>query len=91
MEQNTISLQEVRVYRVLRAQPETWFTNIELHEHVKASDRTVRAMTLKFMRLGLVDLMELFPGYRYRWSEKAAKRNRTYLDRLEAAAEILPE
>jgi hypothetical protein len=26
-------------------------------------------------RLGLVDLAEVFPAHRYRWSEKAAKRN----------------
>ena len=44
---------------------------------------------VRFVRAGLVDQAEVFPGHRYRFSGMAEKRNRTLLERLARAEEVL--
>jgi hypothetical protein len=89
MEKNEISFQEVQVYAALAEAKGKWLTNAEICKQVdNVSARTVRAVTLKFTRLGLVDLAEVFPAHRYRWSEKAGKRNASYTLRLQNAREV---
>lgn len=89
MEQNEISQHEVEVYRVLRLNPTLWMTNIVIAERAPAiSPRTVRAKTAKFVALGLIDVAEVFPGHRYRLSDKGRQRNAAYLTRLENAASV---
>ena len=88
MERNEISIQEVRVYCALK-QASSWLTNAELaHLAAPISTRTVRAITLKFVRLQLVDQAEVFPAHRYRLADKAAQRNGGYQRRLDTAAEV---
>lgn len=89
VERNEISRHEVEVFRVLSVHAEHWKTNAELAAECRdVSPRTVRAMTLKFVRLGLLDQAELFPAHKFRLSAQAAKRNRGYSDRLKQAADV---
>ena len=88
-EHNQVSIQEVRIFVFLEASPGLWLTNKAIAAaNTEVAPRSVRAYTAKFVKLGLVDQAELFLGYQYRWSEKAAKRNRAYLQRLQEAAKI---
>jgi hypothetical protein len=86
MEKNEISIQEVKVF--LGLQSGDWVTNEVLSQKLKIPARTVRQKTKKFVDLGLCDVAEVFPGHRYRLSEKADKRNFSYLNRLKLAREI---
>jgi predicted transcriptional regulator len=88
MERNEISIQEAKVYKHLRNNPQSWMTNRDIELAVNIPARTVRAETLKLVKLGIIDQRELFPGHRYRWCDKANKRNTGYLQRLEQAAEM---
>jgi hypothetical protein len=92
-ERNEISIREVEVYRVLagaRHCPERWLTNAEISSRVPAAAlSTVRALTRKFVRLGLVDRANVSPGHRFRWSANAETRNTAYCLRLEQAHTIL--
>jgi hypothetical protein len=89
VERNEISRQEVEVFRVLSAHASQWMTNADIAaECDRVAARTVRAVTQKLVHLGILDLAEVFPGHRFRLSEKAAKRNRGYADRLRRVAEV---
>lgn len=87
MESNEISIQECRVFQALRGTRE-WMSNAEISDFARVAPRTVRAKTRKFVDLGLCDLAEVFPGHRYRLSQKADKRNLSYLKRLEDAVTV---
>ncbi len=87
MERNEISRHEVAVFKVLV--DGGWLTSRDLAERASVAPRTARAHALKLVKLGIVDQAEVFPAHRYRLSEFAAKRNRTYMDRLRQAAEVL--
>jgi hypothetical protein len=85
MEQNEISIHEVRFYRALCHNPETWLTANDLATLSNIAGRTARAFALKFVNLGILDLAEVYPAHRYRLSKKASKRNKAYVVRLETA------
>jgi DNA-binding transcriptional ArsR family regulator len=88
MEKSEISLHEIRVFKAVK-DAGRWITNHEIASAAgKISERTVRAHTLKLVKLGLIDQAEVFPSHRYRLAEKAAKRNGSYLIRLTKAAEV---
>ena len=87
-ERSEISLHEVKLFRALKAKPDKWFTNEELSAECKFSGRTVRAHTSRFVKLGILDQAEVFPAHRYRFSQKANRRNVAYLQRLEQADEV---
>jgi predicted ArsR family transcriptional regulator len=65
-----------------------WLTGAEIAKKSGVVPRTVRAHLLKLVNLGLLDVAEVFPAHRYRISEKAEKRNASYIKRLDAAAEV---
>jgi hypothetical protein len=86
-ERSEISRHEIEVFRILKQGG--WFTNAQIAEQADSvAPRTVRAITLKLVRLGLVDQAEVFPAHRFRLSDVADKRNRGYFDRLVRAAEV---
>lgn len=93
MERNEISIYELKIYNHLRANPNSWFTHRDLASAVGFAERTVRAHVLRFVKLGIIDRVEVFPAYRYKLSSKAAKRNQAYVQKLERASEVfgLPE
>ena len=89
MERDEITKHEVKVYRVISQNPEKWFSNQEIADRLNGvSGRTIRLHTKRFVQLGLVDLAEVFPRHKYRWSAKADKRNYSYLSRLKQADEV---
>jgi len=87
MEKADVSLHEVRVFQLLRANPKRWFTNVEIANEAQVARRTARLHTLRFVKLGLLDLAQVFPGHRYRWAQKSSNRNAAYVLRLEKAME----
>ncbi len=88
MGKSEISLHEIKIAKVIRT-ANKWISNKEIAAMVGAiSERTVRAHTLRLVHLGLLDQAEVFPAHRYRWAEKADKRNSAYLLRLTQAAEV---
>lgn len=87
MERNEISVHEARAFVVLRKE-HSWITSKELAERAEIAGRTARSFMLKFVRLGIVDIAEVFPGHRYRLSEKARSRNAAYFQRLEMALDV---
>lgn len=88
IERNEVSIHEVRVFLALHSRPDEWLTNKEIADAAKVAGRTARMHTLRFVRLGLLEQAEVFPAHRYRWSEKAEKRNVAYSQRLYRAAEV---
>lgn len=87
-ERNEVSRHEVEVFRVLSLSAD-WVTNRDIQSRCDGvAARTVRATTLRLVRLGVLDQAEVFPAHRYRLAPKADKRNRGYFDRLTRAAEV---
>jgi len=92
MERNEISLHEIKIAQALRLNSGKWLTHKQIQQIAGAvSDRTVRAKTIKFVELGLIDVAEVFPAHRYQWSEHAKRRNTAYLNRLDKALEVFGE
>lgn len=88
MERNEISLHEMKVYRVFTTNPDQWVTNTEVSMRSGVAPRTARAHTFKLVALGILDQAEVFPAHRFRLSTKAAKRNKSYMQRLEQSAAV---
>jgi hypothetical protein len=88
MEGNEISIHETRAFLVFLKSNGKWIPSKELAKGANIAERTARAYCLKFTKLGLVDLAEVFPAHKYRLSEKANKRNAAYFSRLEKACEV---
>lgn len=82
-----ISEQEVAFFRIVRTSRD-WMTASDIAKAAGIAPRTGRAYALKFVRLGMLDHAEVWPAHRYRWSGTAAKRNNTYIRRLEQADAI---
>ena len=91
MERNEISIHEVRIFLFLKKNLEKWITNKQISEGTKVSERTVRAHTLKLVKMGILNQAEVFPAHRFRYSDKADKRNRGYFERLTSACEVFGE
>ncbi len=89
MERNEVSRHEIAVYHVLAQQQGKWLTSAELAVAAQVAPRTARSHALRLVKLGLLDQAEVFPAHRYRLSEHARNRNRSYVDRLTRAAEAL--
>ncbi len=92
MERSEVSIHEIRVFNVFRANPGRWMSNHDVAAKTEGiAHRTVRAHTGKLVKAGILDQAEVFPGHRYRLSEMAAKRNPAYTRRLEQAASVFGE
>jgi hypothetical protein len=87
METSEISLHQVKVYEFALSS-RGWVTAKEIAAGAGVAQRTARAHALKFVQLGVFDQAELFPAHRYQLSSLAAKRNKTFIQRLEAAREM---
>jgi hypothetical protein len=88
METNEISEHLYRIYAFVR-DAEKWVTAKDIAKGAQVGDRTARAHALKLVKSGVFDQAEIFPGHRYRISEKADKRNRGFVQRLEKVGEVL--
>ena len=88
VERNEISEHEMKIFSILRSSPERWMTSKEIGQLCSSvALRTVRLHMQRFVKLGIVDLAEVFPAHRYKFSDKSAQRNKAYALRLEKAAE----
>jgi len=88
MEKGEISIHEARLYRVFTKSPATWLTNKEIAQQAKIAERTARLHTLRLVKLGILDLAEVFPAHKFKLPQTADKRNRGYLTRLENVCEV---
>ena len=91
MERNEISLHEIKIYHALEKQGTAWSTSKKLASLSGIAERTARAHLLKFVKLNIVDVAEVFPAHRYRLAEKADKRNTAYMVRIKRASEVFGE
>lgn len=87
-ERSEISWHEVKIYLALRENKNRWLTHAEIQSIVGVARRTVRHHTLRFRKLGIIDVAEVFPAHRYRWPDKGERRNEAYVLRLDKAADV---
>ena len=87
MERNEVSVHQVKIYVAIK-NAAGWITNKEIATAAGVAERTARQHSLNLVKLGVLDLAEVFPAHKYRFSEKAAKRNAAYVNRLESARQV---
>ena len=87
MERNEVSVHEAKIYCAFLTDP-NWKTSREIAKAASVAERTARQHCLRLVHLGIVDQAEVFPAHRYRISEKAKKRNISYVQRLEQACAV---
>lgn len=88
MEQTQVSEHAVRVFAFVAA-ADGWLTNHEIAKGAHVAERTARLHSKAFTDLGIFEAAPVFPGYRYRLSPQAEKRNKAYVRRLIDAEKIL--
>ena len=88
VERNEVSLHEVKFWLAIN---ESWKTSKQLQQEAGLGGSTARMYCRKFVALGICDQAEVFPAHRYRKSDKAAKRNLAYVQRLEQAVSVFSE
>ena len=87
-ERAEVSEHEVRVFLVLRKNPDEWMTNQQVSEASGVNYRTTRMHTERLVKLGMVESIELHPARHFRLAEKKSKHNAAYAQRLEKAIEV---
>jgi predicted ArsR family transcriptional regulator len=84
MSKNEISIQQVKLFIALLDSRPEWRSSRYLAEAAGLNERTVRAHLRKLTVQRVVEVMEAFPGYRYRIIGDVRKRNTGYVHRLQA-------
>jgi len=79
-----VSLEQVKVMAAFLAEPQGWFDSNAIGRKTEISGSSVRHFLFAFLRLGLLERVEVHGGYRYRLSPKAGTQ--PYFQRLQAAA-----
>ena len=79
-----ISAEQVRAMAVFNAEPQEWFDSNAIERRTEIPGSTVRHFLFTFLKLGLLDRVEMHGGYRYRLSPKAGTQ--PYFQRLQDAA-----
>jgi hypothetical protein len=89
MEKKGISIFELKVFGCFQKQPQSWLLHKDL-EGMKlgVAARTIRGVTRKLEQEGVLEQVQMYPGYRYRLAKKTAS-NQDYLARLVAAQKVL--
>lgn len=85
-EKAEISIHECRIFLALDT--DSWKTATQISKISKTARRTSSYHLLRFCKLGIADLAEVFPAHRYRLSIKAHRRNHAYLTRITQALEV---
>jgi hypothetical protein len=83
-----ISEHMVRFYLAAQGRNHAWSTAYELANEAKISQRTGRGYCLRFVKAGLFERSEVFPGYRYRLAPATEQCDRDFLQRLEQAVDV---
>jgi hypothetical protein len=87
METNEISLHQVRIFEFVR-NADGWVSMKDVVTGTGSKRETVGVHLRRFVKLGLIDQAEVWPGHRFRVSALAEKRNKAMLERLDRAREI---
>jgi hypothetical protein len=87
METNEISLHLCRVYKAAK-DASGWTTSADIAAASGVAGRTARHHLLRLVNLGVLDQAEVFPAHRYKLSDKADKRNKAMVIRLENAMSV---
>lgn len=88
MERNEVSTHEARLFLAVEKRGGKWATSKELAAEAGIAERTARAHLFKMVGLNILDIAEVFPAHRYRFADKADKRNAAYVIRLRRAVEV---
>ncbi len=84
-----VSAKQVKVMAVFMVEPQQWFDSNAIERKTEIPGSSVRHFLFGFLRLGLLDRVEVHGGYRYRLSPNA--ETQPYFQRLqEAAAAMKP-
>lgn len=91
MGRSEVSRHEVEVYRVLVESRDSWLSSREVAEKAQVSARTARSHALKLVRLGILEQVDAFPGYRYRLTDQSrlSQDAEGHRSRLRLTAEAL--
>lgn len=89
MAKSAISMQEAKLYLLLRESPKTWLTSKELATTAEVSGACTRMYLRRFVKAGIAEVIEIFPGYRYRISALARRSDPVHVSRLESAVDVL--
>lgn len=82
-----VSVHEVLVFTALQNHRHAWISNSDLAARVPSvSLRTVRAHVARWVRQGLVEQADVYPGPRYRLAPDAESRCGEYVNRVREAA-----
>ncbi len=79
-----ISAEQVKVMAVFMAEPQGWFDSNAIERRTEIPGSSVRHFLFAFLRLGLLERVEVHGGYRCRLSPKAGTQ--PYFQRLQEAA-----
>jgi DNA-binding IclR family transcriptional regulator len=84
-----VSAEQLKVMAVFMAEPQEWLDSSQVERKTEVPGSTVRHFLFAFLRLGLLERLEVHGGYRYRLSPTA--ETQPYFQRLqEAAAAMKP-
>lgn len=84
-----ISAEQLKVMAVFTGEPQEWLDSNEVERKTGLPGSTVRHFLFTFLRLGLLERLEMHGGYRYRLSPEAKKQ--PYCERLQAAAAAMKQ
>lgn len=87
VETSQISEHQLRVFCFMMDLPDRWLSSQEIAQGAGVNPRTSRQYCKYFTEAGLFDMIEVFPGHRYRFSGMAEKRNPAIYKRLMFAIE----
>ena len=79
-----ISAEQVKVIAVFMVEPQEWLDSNAIGRKTEIPGSSIRHFLFTFLRLGLLDRVEVHGGYRYRLSPKAGTQ--PYFRRLQEAA-----
>ncbi len=83
-----ISIQEARFFLTLKRAKGSWRTSKELADDAGVSPHTARMYARRLTEMGLTEVARLYPGFRYRLSDKQHKGlGKEYLTKLNRAVE----
>lgn len=87
METSEISLHQLRIFECVR-NAGGWVGIKDIVIATNSARKTVDNHCRRFVKLGVFDLAEVWPGHRFRVAETAEKRNAAIMERLRKAREV---
>jgi DNA-binding transcriptional ArsR family regulator len=87
-----ISDPEVAIYHTFLRHKSRWLTNREVADRIgNIAERTVQHHTRRLAKLGILEIAQVFPAPRYRFSEEGMIRNPDYVSRVKAKEVLLKQ